>query len=140
MPKRAINKSQANVRLGWAWVLLCVAFVLHVVDETATHFLSVYNPTVIALRSQYAWFPMPTFEFTEWLIGLVVVNLVLLCLSPLVFRGVRWLRPMAYVFATIMFLNAVGHTAGTIAGQTVASVHFPRPMPGFYSSSGLFAA
>ena len=27
----------------------------------------------------------------------------------------------------------------TIFGRTVASVHFPRPMPGFYSSSLLLA-
>jgi hypothetical protein len=83
---------------------------------------------------------MPTFEFNQWLIGLMVVNVVLLCLSPLVFRGVGWLRPVAYVFAIIMFVNGVGHTAGTLAGRTVASVHFQRPMPGFYSSLGLFAA
>jgi hypothetical protein len=143
MGGRSVQSSmpgKAKVKLGWAWVLLCIAFVLHVTDETATHFLSVYNPTVMALRGQYGWFPMPTFGFYEWFIGLVVVNVVLLCLSPLVFRGVRWLRPVAYFLAIIMFLNAMGHTIGTIAGRTVASVQFARPMPGFYSSPGLFAA
>jgi hypothetical protein len=130
---------RANAKLGWAWLLLCIAFFLHVVDETATHFLSVYNPTVVALREKLGWFPMPTFEFDEWFIGLVVVNVVLLSLSPLAFRGIRWLRPAAYVLAIVMLLNAMGHTAGTIAGRTVASVHFQRPMPGFYSSPGLFA-
>jgi hypothetical protein len=135
-----IETGKANVKLGWAWMLLCIAFVLHVVDETATHFLSVYNPTVITLREKFGWFPMPTFEFKEWFIGLVVANFVLLCLSAPVFRGARWIRPVAYVFAMIMFVNGLGHTAGTIAGRTVASVQFARPMPGFYSSPGLFAA
>src|SRR5690242_9446524 len=78
-----------------AWVALCLAFVLHVVDEASTGFLSVYNPTVIAKRQRFAWFPMPTFEFSEWLFGLIVANLVLLALSPFAFRGSQWLRPPA---------------------------------------------
>jgi hypothetical protein len=49
-------------------------------------------------------------------------------------------RPLGYVFAVIMLLNGIGHTAGTIAGRSVASVHFARPMPGFYSSPFLIAA
>jgi hypothetical protein len=121
-------------KLGWAWVALCLAFCLHVADESSTHFLAVYNPTVTVLRNRYSWFPMPVFEFGEWLVGLVLVNVVLLCLSPLMFRGVRWMRPVAYLLAVIMLLNAMGHTAGTIAGRTVESVRFARPMPGFWSS------
>ena len=45
-------------KLGFAWIALCFALALHVVDEALTGFLSVYNPTVLALRSRYAWFPM----------------------------------------------------------------------------------
>jgi len=33
-----------------------------------------------------------------------------------------------------MFFNGVGHTVFSILGRTVASVTFPRPAPGFYSS------
>jgi hypothetical protein len=77
---------------------------------------------------------MPTFEFREWLTGLIGAVLVLLALSPLVFKGVRWMRPVLYIFAVVMLFNGLGHTAGTILGHTVSSVRFPRPMPGFYSS------
>lgn len=63
-----------------------------------------------------------------------------MALSPLAFRNARGLRPLAYLFAVIMLLNGLGHTLGTIAGRTVAGVHFPRPMPGFYSSPLLLAA
>ena len=80
---------------------------------------------------------MPTFEFGEWLTGLVIANLILLALCPFAFRGATWIRPIAYVFAVIMMLNGVGHTLGTIFGRTVASVPFARPMPGFYSSPAL---
>ncbi len=119
---------------------LCVALILHVTDEALTNFLSVYNPTVIALRQRLSWFPMPVFRFEDWLTGLIALNVVLLSLSPFAFRGARWLRPIAYFLAILMIGNGVGHTLGTIFGRTVASVQFPRPMPGFYSSPFLLAA
>jgi hypothetical protein len=40
----------------------------------------------------------------------------------------------------MMLANGLGHTLGTIFGQTVASVRFPRPMPGFLSSPFLLIA
>jgi hypothetical protein len=129
-----------STKLGVAWVALSQAFVLHIVDEASTGFLSVYNPTVLALRARFPWFPMPVFEYKEWLAGLIVANVVVLGLSPFVFQGKRWMRPLTYLFAGIMFLNGVGHTLGTILGHSVESVRFPRPMPGFYSSPALLAA
>lgn len=123
-----------------AWVAVCAALILHVVDEAATNFLSVYNPTVIALRERFSWFPMPVFQFEGWLTGLILANIALLSLSPFAFRGSGWMRPLAYLFAILMILNGLGHTLGTIFGRTVASVRFPRPMPGFYSSPPLLAA
>jgi len=125
---------------GVAWVLLCRAFCAHVADEALTNFLGVYNPTVTAMRDRLSWFPMPTFEFREWLIGLVVANLILLALSPQAFRNARGLRPLAYFFAGVMLLNGMGHTIFTVLGRTVASVQFARPAPGFYSSPFLLAA
>jgi hypothetical protein len=77
---------------------------------------------------------MPTFEYREWLIGLIVVNLVLLALTPFAYRNARGLHPLAYFFAGVMLLNGLGHTLFTVLGRTVASVQFPRPAPGFYSS------
>ena len=125
---------------GMAWLLLCVAFCAHVADEALTGFLGIYNPTVLALRAQYSWFAMPTFEFRQWLTGLIVANAVFLLLTPFAFRNAWWLRPLAYFYACVHLLNAMGHTLGTIFGQTVSSIHFARPAPGFYSSPLLFAA
>jgi hypothetical protein len=132
-------REPARSRLGVAWVALCVAFACHVLDEALTGFLLVYNPTVLALRERLGYWPMPTFEFREWLTGLIVAVLVFLALSPFAFRESRWIRPVFYVFAVIMLFNGLGHTAGTILGHTVRSVRFPRPMPGFYSSPLLLA-
>ena len=77
---------------------------------------------------------MPTLEYRQWLVGLIVANLVLLALTPLAFRNVSGLRPLAYFYAGVMLLNGMGHTVFTVLGRTVPSVQFPRPAPGFYSS------
>jgi hypothetical protein len=122
-----------------AWLLQCLAFCAHVADEALTGFLPVYDATVLAMRSQYKWFPMPAFGFREWLTGLIIANVVLLLLTPFAFRNTEWLRPLAYFFAFVHLLNATGHTLATIFGQTVSTIHFTRPAPGFYSSPFLFA-
>jgi len=133
MAPAAPRASASPDNFGLAWVLLCLAFCAHVADE-ASGFLDVYNPTVIVMRARLSWFPMPTFEYREWLIGLIVVNLVLLALTPFAYRNANGLRPVAYFFAGVMLLNGLGHTLFTVLGRTVASVQFPRPAPGFYSS------
>src|SRR5712692_1486098 len=133
------SESGGRSNFGLAWFLLCLAFCAHVADEALTGFLPVYNATVVAMRSEYAWFPMPTFEYRDWLIGLIVANIVFLLLTPFAFRNARWVRPLAYFFAGVHLLNGTGHTLATIFGQTVSSVHFPRPAPGFYSSPLLIA-
>lgn len=83
---------------------------------------------------------MPTFEFRTWLTGLVLAVILLTMLTPLVFRGDRWIRPLFYLFAVILLGNSLAHTAGTVLGRTVSEVHFARPMPGFYSSPLMLAA
>jgi hypothetical protein len=125
---------------GAPWLALCGAFGLHITDEALTGFLNVYNPTVLAMQQRWGWFPMPTFGFREWLVGLTVGCGILICLSALAYRGAAWLRPLAWFYAAIMLLNGLGHTLFTILGHTVASVTFPRPAPGFYSSPFLLAA
>lgn len=123
-----------------SWFALTVALSFHIYDEAASGFLNVYNPTVTALRARWAWFPMPTFEFREWFMGLIAGVVLCLLLTPYAARGVRWLRPLAWLYALLMFFNGVGHTVFTYLGHTVGSVTFPRPAPGFYSSPLLLVA
>ena len=128
------ERPRAAFGFGWPWFALTVAFALHVFDEATTGFLAVYNPTVIAMRARWGWFPMPTFQFREWLVGLLVGVGVCFALTSFAARGVRWMRPLAWFYAVIHFFNAIGHTLGTILGHTVSSVTFARPAPGFPSS------
>jgi len=123
---------------GRAWFALTVAFALHVLDEATTGFLSIYNPTVTALRARWSWFPMPTFSFREWLIGLILAVLLCFALTPVAARGAGWLRPLAWIYALIMFFNGIGHTMVTILGHTLAAIPVSRPAPGFYSSPLMF--
>lgn len=129
-----------HAHLFWAWIALCLALALHVVDEAATGFLSVYNPTVMALRKRRPWLPLPVFTLGVWLAGLVAAVVLLLCLSIFVARGAHWTRPLGFAFAIIMLANGLGHIVGTILGRTIASIRFARPMPGFYSSPIVLAA
>ena len=133
-------RTTADRTLGIAWLGLCLALAVHTFDEASTGFLAVYNPTVVALRQKLGFWPMPTFEFRDWLTGLIAAVVVLLALSPLVFRGERWSRPLLYVVAALMLLNGISHTVATIFGRTVSTVRFPRPAPGFYSSPLLLIA
>jgi hypothetical protein len=122
-------------RLGLAWVLMWVSLLIHVADEALTGFLAVYNPTVLAMRAQLGFWPMPTFAFRVWLTGLTAGILLLAVLSPYAFANARWMRPLFYFVVIVTgILNAFGHTLATILGHTVSTVRFARPAPGFYSS------
>lgn len=119
-------------RFGIAWVALSVSLAFHVTDEALTDFLSVYNPTVLAIRNRIPYSPLPTFTFGVWLGGLIFAVVALLVLSMFAFRGTRWMVPFAYFYGVMMFMNGMGHT--------LSSVYLWRWMPGVYSSPLLLAA
>jgi hypothetical protein len=115
-----------------AWLLLVGALAIHVLDEALTGFLDFYNPLVLAIRARIRWFPMPTFDFVAWLIGLIAAVVMLALLAPAVRRGVPGTRALGWVFCTIMFINGVGHLGG--------SWYFGRWLPGATSGPLLVLA
>jgi hypothetical protein len=84
-----------------------------------------------------AWFVL-TVAFALHVIDEATTGFLGVCNPTVTALRSRWLRPLAWLYAVIQLLNAMGHTVGTILGHTVASVTFPRPAPGFYSSPLLF--
>jgi hypothetical protein len=126
------GRPPATPHWGWAWVALCAALAIHVTDEALTNFLSIYNPTVLALRERFLFLPLPTFTFEGWLWGLIFGVAVLFALSPLAFRAAKWMVPVSYLFGGLMLVNGLGHLVG--------SIYLGRLMPGAYSAPLLLAA
>jgi hypothetical protein len=118
--------------LGRAWVGLTLALAAHVTDEATHDFLSVYNPSVVAIRQRLPWLPLPTFTFPVWLAGLTLGVLLLLALAPLAFRGNRWLVLASFPLGALMFANGAGHIGYSLYQHTL--------MPGVWSSPLLLAA
>ena len=121
----------AAVHFGKAWIYLCLALLVHVIDETANDFLSVYNPFVKSIRAFIPFLPVPTFSFPVWLGGLLAAVVLLLSLSPFAFHEARWVKPLAYFLGIVMIINGLLHFAG--------SWYLNRLMPGFISSPLLIA-
>ncbi len=118
---------------GWAWIGFALALAVHVADEATHDFLSVYNPTVRAIRARLPLLPIPVFTFRIWLGGLVTGIALLLALSPLAFTGTGWLRAVAIGLALVVGIgNGFLHIAG--------SLWFRRLMPGTISAPLLLLA
>jgi hypothetical protein len=118
---------------GIAWISFALALALHVTDEATHDFLSTYNPSVRAIRARLPFLPLPTFTFGVWLALLISGIILLLCLSPLAFRGNRWLRVVSWPLAIVVgVMNAALHIS--------SSIYFHRWMPGVYSSPVLLIA
>ncbi len=120
------HSRQTARQFGYAWILLAATLALHVTDEAMTDFLSVYNPTVLAIRERIPFLPLPTFTFGVWLTGLCIGILLLFCLSPLVFRGNHALIIIAHPLSILMLTNGLMHIG--------SSFYLWRLMPSVYSS------
>jgi len=124
---------QTHRHFGAAWVTFALALALHVTDEATHDFLTTYNQNARAIRARLPLLPIPTFTFKSWLTLLILGILLLLCLSPLAYRGVSWLRIAARPLAIVVgILNATLHIS--------SSIYYQRWMPGVYSSPFLLAA
>ena len=126
-------RSRTNIRRRhWlAWIALCAALALHVLDEAVTDFLGVYNPIFHAIRERHPLIMLPIFTFNIWLSLLIFAVIALAGVSVFVWKG-RWaMRPISYVFAAVMFANGLLHIAH--------SIYKWKLMPGVYTSPLLLA-
>ncbi len=110
-------------RFAQAWFAFALALGCHVADEAAHDFLSFYNPKVLAIRARFPFLRIPTFTFREWMIGLLTAVLLLLSLTPLARRGLRWVRITAIPLGIV-----IGIANGT--AHIVSSLYLHRLMPG----------
>ncbi len=105
---------------------MCAALAIHAVDELVTGYLDVHNSTVLALRERYPLIALPTLTFNTMLLLLIFAVVVLVALSPLVWKGKWAMRPISHVYAAVMLSNGLGHIAHSIFMQEL--------MPGVYTS------
>ncbi len=131
---------QSGRNFGFAWLLLAISLTLHIWDEKIHDFIGYYNATVLALYGHLSWFPRIDMGFRTWLAVVVPVNVILFALTPLAFRNVCWLRPVAYVFAALCLSSGLGHMLLTLRGSASPSVVIEGVSPGFYSSPLLCAS
>ncbi len=117
------------MRFGIAWVVFALSLAVHVTDEAAHDFLSIYNPTVRGIRAQLPFLPLPVFTFDVWL-GLLIAGIVLLlCLSPWAFRGNIVLRRIALPLAIVVGLcNGLGHIGGSLYMQRWMADAYSAPL------------
>jgi hypothetical protein len=112
--------------LGWGWLALALALALHVADETAHDFLSVYNPSARAIQARLGLPFPPVFSFRVWIGGLSLAVLALLVCTPLAFSGSRKLAWLGVALGVIMVGNGAGHM--------ISSGLTGRAQPGVMSS------
>jgi len=131
LPRPASTPTASDRRhVGYAWLALCLALVIHVIGEADHDFLAIYNQTAAACRARLPSLPWPSFGW--WLIGLGVTVLMLFALLPLAFRAGTWMRRAAYVFAGWCALNASIHF--------VAALHSNGAPAGTWSAMLLLVA
>ncbi|HEX6283551.1 MAG TPA: HXXEE domain-containing protein [Pyrinomonadaceae bacterium] len=128
----ANDRQRIRRRHWWAWMGMCGALAIHIVDETVTDFLTFQNASVLALRKDYPFLPIPMFSFEVWLSLLIFALIALTAVSYFVWKG-RWaMRPISYVFAAFMIINGLLHIA--------VSIYLTNWISGVYSSPLLLVA
>ena len=109
------------------YLLLVLSLALHVSDEAIFGFLDFYNPMALKLREYLIIFP-PTFTFPLWITGLSLAVILLLLLTPLVYRRNRIFLRIAIIFAAIMILNGIGHFAFSIFYRKIVAGMLSSPL------------
>jgi hypothetical protein len=119
---------QVSFRRNWfgkAWLLLSISLLLHIIDEATHNFLQYYNQVAPNLRERYR-LPVPSFTFTQWITGLIIVVTVVLLLTPLAYQGKKLTRVLAWPYSIIMLFNGLLHIVG--------SFYYGLVLPGTYSA------
>jgi len=109
-----------------AWLALTLALAVHVADEAWNNFLGFYNPFIMMLRDVLLWQWLPTFEFAEWLTGLIVAIVLLFVLAR--FSDRRWLAWAALPYGLALTLNSFAHIGGSLWTQRILPGTLSAPL------------
>jgi hypothetical protein len=122
-----MNLGDSNQRFGIYWLFFGYTLALHVLDEAGHDFLSVYNPNALAIRRAVPFLHVPVLTLHDFLGIMALFLTVLLSLTSLALRGLKWVRAIAIPISLIAgILNGTMHI--------VSSIYMQRMMPGVYSA------
>jgi hypothetical protein len=122
-----MTRGEANHRFGIYWLFFGYTLALHVLDEAAHDFLSVYNPNAAAIRRAIPWLPVPIFTLQQFIGALCFALVIWLALAPLAFRNRIWLKRLAVPVGALAGIgNGLAHIASPL--------YMRRLMPGVYSA------
>jgi Protein of unknown function with HXXEE motif len=122
-----MNLGNSDQRFGICWLFFGYTLALHVLDEAGHDFLSVYIPNALAIRRAVPFLPIPVFTFQSWIGSLALALTLLLAMTPLAFRGLKWVRGLAIPIAALVGIgNGLAHI--------LSSLYMKRLMPGVYSA------
>jgi hypothetical protein len=128
-----MNLGDINRRFGVYWLFFGYTLALHVLDEAGHDFVTVFNTNALAIRRALPFLHVPVLTLQDF-IGVVALFLTfLLALTPLAFRGLKWVRGLAIPVSAI-----AGILNGTV--HILSSLYLKRLMPGVYSSPLLLLA
>ncbi len=122
-----------NQRFGIYWLFFGYTLALHVLDEVGHDFVTVFNSNALAIRRALPWLRTPALTLQDFDGILALFLTLLLALTPLAFRGSKWVRGLAIPVSVIAgILNGTMHI--------LSSIYLKRLMPGVYSSPLLLLA
>jgi hypothetical protein len=122
-----------NQRFGIYWLFFGYTLALHVLDEAGHDFVTVFNSNALAIRRALPFLHVPVLTLQEFIGILALFLTLLLALTPLAFRGLKWMRGLAIPISAIGgILNGTMHI--------LSSIYLKHLMPGVYSSPLLLLA
>ena len=118
-----------------SWLLACVTFAIHIVDEALRGSFGFYSDMEAMMTNVMPSMHMAPFNFDVWLLNMSGSLLVLFLLTPLVYARNALMIPASFIFATFLTGNAALHLVMAVAQQRVVTGSETAPL---MLAAGLF--
>lgn len=118
-----------------SWLLSCLAFAIHIVDESMRGSFGFYSDMENMITNVMPSMHMAPFNFEVWLINMTGTLVVLFLLTPLVHARNALMIPASFIFAAFLTGNAVMHLVMAVAQQRIVTGSETAPL---MLAAGLF--
>ncbi|MEQ1754182.1 MAG: hypothetical protein ABL973_08605 [Micropepsaceae bacterium] len=118
-----------------SWLLSCVAFAIHILDESMRGSFGFYSDVERMMTNVMPSMHMTPFNFDVWLINMTGTLAVLFLLTPLVRSRNPLMIPASFVFAAFLTGNAALHLVMAVSQQRLVTGSETAPL---MLAAGLF--